>query len=64
MTHKDYWKEEFEDCTMDHLQIFTFSHFQGLKAKLELVKFQVSHSPLPKTMFVHRDCLVTKRRSI
>ncbi|KAK1355622.1 FBD domain-containing protein [Heracleum sosnowskyi] len=58
MNHKDNWEEDFEDCTVDHLQIVTFSHFQGLKAELELVKFLLAHSPLLKTMFIHRNCFM------
>ncbi|KAK1355609.1 FBD domain-containing protein [Heracleum sosnowskyi] len=60
ITHKDNWEEDFEDCTVGHLQIVTFSHFQGLKAELELVKFLLAHSPLLKTMFIHLDSFVTK----
>ncbi|KAL8146270.1 hypothetical protein AgCh_004135 [Apium graveolens] len=42
---KDFWKEDSEDCTINHLQIITFSYFKGLRAELELVKFLLAHSP-------------------
>lgn len=48
--------DHFQDCIADHLEIVMFSHFQGLKAELELVKFILARSPLLKTMFIHRNC--------
>ncbi|KAK1379906.1 FBD domain-containing protein [Heracleum sosnowskyi] len=33
---EDYCEEDYEDCSVDHLEIVTFSHFQGLKAEMEL----------------------------
>ena len=47
--------EDSEDCTIDHLEIVTFSNFKGFKAEMELVKFILSHSPLLKTMSIHRN---------
>ncbi|WOG96065.1 hypothetical protein DCAR_0415395 [Daucus carota subsp. sativus] len=53
---ENYRIEDSEDCTTTrHLQIVSFSYFTGLKAELELVKFVLAHSPLLKTMFIHRD---------
>ncbi|KAK1355597.1 FBD domain-containing protein [Heracleum sosnowskyi] len=53
---KNYRIEDSEDCTtINHLETVTFSYFKGLKAELELVKFVLAHSPLLKTMFIHRD---------
>lgn len=53
---KNYLIEVSEDCTtMDHLEYVTFSYFNGLKTELELVKFVLSHSPLLKTLFIHRS---------
>ncbi|KAK1381691.1 hypothetical protein POM88_019426 [Heracleum sosnowskyi] len=52
---KNYLLQDSEDCTtMDHLEYVTFSYFQGLKTELELVKFVLAHSPLLKTLFIHR----------
>ncbi|KAL8093084.1 F-box/FBD/LRR-repeat protein At1g13570-like [Apium graveolens] len=50
---KEYWIEDSEDCTMDHLKIVTFQYFKGLRAELELVKFLLARSPLLKTLFIH-----------
>lgn len=52
--------DHFQDCIADHLEIVTFSHFQGIKAEKELVKFILAHSPLLKTMFIHRDSKMEK----
>ncbi|KAL1819161.1 hypothetical protein ACET3Z_014030 [Daucus carota] len=53
---KNYQIEDSEGfTTTGHLQIVSFSYFRGLKAELELVKFVLAHSPLLKTMFIHRD---------
>lgn len=55
---------QIEDCedstTINHLELVTFSFFKGLKAELELVKFVLAHSPLLKTMFIHRDKCIKK----
>ncbi|XP_017244576.1 F-box/FBD/LRR-repeat protein At1g13570 [Daucus carota subsp. sativus] len=51
-----YQIEDSEDCTTTcHLEVVTFSYFKGLKAELELVKFILAHSPLLKTMYIHRS---------
>lgn len=47
--------EDSEDLTLGHLEIVTFSYFEGLPAELELVKFLLAHSPLLKTMFIHHS---------
>ncbi|KAK1371844.1 hypothetical protein POM88_037936 [Heracleum sosnowskyi] len=55
---ENYWIEDSEDFTTGHLEIVTFSEFKGLRAELELVKFLLAHSPLLKTMFIHRsECM-------
>ena len=55
MDLKNYLLQDSEDCTtMDHLEYVTLSYFQGLKTELELVKFVLAHSPLLKTLFIHR----------
>ncbi|WOG96066.1 hypothetical protein DCAR_0415396 [Daucus carota subsp. sativus] len=52
---QNYRIEDSEDCTTTgHLQIVSFNYFRGLRAELELVKFVLAHSPLLKTMFIHR----------
>ncbi|KAL1819147.1 hypothetical protein ACET3Z_014016 [Daucus carota] len=62
----EYWVEDPEDCTLEHLEVVTFSYFNGVQAELELVKFLLAHSPLLKTMFIHcsadikRDVETTK----
>ncbi|KAK1355628.1 FBD domain-containing protein [Heracleum sosnowskyi] len=55
---RDNWEEDFEDCTVDHLEIVTLCFYKGHKAEVELVKFLLAHSPLLKTMFIHRDSLI------
>ncbi|KAK1355624.1 FBD domain-containing protein [Heracleum sosnowskyi] len=57
---KDYWKEDFENYAVGHLEIVTFSYLKGLQVELELVKFLLAHTPLLKTMFIHRDPDVKK----
>ncbi|KAK1355600.1 FBD domain-containing protein [Heracleum sosnowskyi] len=57
---KDYRIEDSEDCTIDHLEIVTFSSFRGLKAELELIKFLLGHSPLLKRMSLHRSPNIKK----
>ncbi|KAL1819144.1 hypothetical protein ACET3Z_014013 [Daucus carota] len=52
---KDCWDEDYEDCSVDHLEIVTFSNFVGHKAELEFVKFLLAHSPVLKTMYINRD---------
>lgn len=52
---KNYWIEDFGDCTVDHLEIVMFSNFLGLKTETELVKFLIGHSPLLKIMSIHRS---------
>ncbi|XP_017248191.1 F-box/FBD/LRR-repeat protein At1g13570 [Daucus carota subsp. sativus] len=49
------WEDASEECTVDHLEIVTFSNFRGLEGELELVKFLLASSPLLKTMFIHYD---------
>ncbi|KAK1355610.1 hypothetical protein POM88_048866 [Heracleum sosnowskyi] len=56
----DFCEEDYEDCTLHHLEVITFSYFKGFKAELELVEVLLAHSPLLKTMFIHRDCDMEK----
>ncbi|XP_017248192.1 F-box/FBD/LRR-repeat protein At1g13570-like [Daucus carota subsp. sativus] len=46
----DCWDEDYEECTVDHLEIVTFSNFKGHKAELEFVKFLLAHSPSPRCL--------------
>ncbi|WOG96064.1 hypothetical protein DCAR_0415394 [Daucus carota subsp. sativus] len=67
---KHYLIEDFEDCTIGHLEIVTFSNFMGIKTELEVVKFLLGHSPLLKTMCIHcgkgmkEDVALTMKKEI
>uniref|UniRef100_A0A165ABS8 F-box domain-containing protein n=1 Tax=Daucus carota subsp. sativus TaxID=79200 RepID=A0A165ABS8_DAUCS len=50
---KKYQMKDFEECTMDHLEIVTFSYFEGFRAEMKLVKFLLACSPLLKKMSIH-----------
>ncbi|KAL1819149.1 hypothetical protein ACET3Z_014018 [Daucus carota] len=50
---KKYRMKDFEECTMDHLEMVTFSYFKGFKAEMKLVKFLLACSPLLKKMSIH-----------
>ncbi|KAK1355605.1 FBD domain-containing protein [Heracleum sosnowskyi] len=50
---EDFWAEYSEDFEINQLEIVRFSHFKGLRAELELVRFILARSPLLKTMFIH-----------
>ena len=54
------WEDASEECTVDHLEIVTFSNFRGLEGELELVKFLLAGSLLLKTMFIQRDWMMGK----
>ncbi|KAK1355654.1 FBD domain-containing protein [Heracleum sosnowskyi] len=49
----NYWIEDSEDFIVGHLEIVTFSYFEGLQAELELIKLLLAWSPLLKTMSIH-----------
>ncbi|XP_017245484.2 F-box/FBD/LRR-repeat protein At1g13570 [Daucus carota subsp. sativus] len=55
---KNYWIKDSEDCTIDHLEIVTFSDFLGLRSEFELVKFLLGHSPMLNTMSIHRSIYI------
>ncbi|KAK1355606.1 FBD domain-containing protein [Heracleum sosnowskyi] len=61
---KDYRVEDFDDFTMDQLEIVTFGYFKGCRAELELVKFLLAHAPVLKTVFIHRIKAVKKDVSL
>ncbi|KAK1373302.1 hypothetical protein POM88_029495 [Heracleum sosnowskyi] len=51
----NYWIQDSDDCTINLLETVAFSNFIGLRAEMELAKFLLGHSPLLKTMSMHRS---------
>ncbi|KAL1819120.1 hypothetical protein ACET3Z_013989 [Daucus carota] len=50
---KNYCIDDSEDCTINHLEIVTFSKFHHLRAEVELVRFLLGHSPSLKIMSIN-----------